>query len=142
MKHEIISIDPTSIGLSQIKTLYAVTNWDWLSPDSEMELAFQGSFRLYGCLVNKKLVGFGRIISDGRIYGLLVDCMVHPEFRRGGIGKALVEHAVNDLRISGLKVIQLLASQEGLPLYQKVGFTTCPKSSPGMIKFLTNRAEQ
>jgi N-acetylglutamate synthase-like GNAT family acetyltransferase len=138
MKHDVFLVNSDSLNLAGVKALFTACKWDWLEPDSEMHSALQGSFRIYGCTVNDKWVGFARLISDGKICGLLIDCMVHPEFRRRGIGKALIEYIMDDARGNGLKVIQLLASREGFSLYQKSGFTTCPVSAPGMVKFLTN----
>ena len=136
MKSQIQTLNSTSLDLFALKELYRSCKWDWIEPETEMSAAFRGSFRLYGYWIDEQLVGFGRIISDGQIYGLLVDFMVHPEFRRRGIGKALLESIVNDCQKAGLKVIQLLASREGLLLYEKMGFAICPSSSPGMVKFL------
>lgn len=66
----------------------------------------------------------------------MVDCMVSPDFRKKGLGKSLVDFITRDCRDRGLKIIQLLASSDGFPVYQKAGFTKCPEASPGMIKFL------
>jgi len=128
------------LNLGEIKSLFQACKWDWLEPDEEMHLAFKGSFRLYTVSADGQLAGFGRLVSDGKIYGLLVDCMVLPDLRRQGIGKALVDFIIAQSKKNGLKVIQLLASSEGLPIYEKAGFKRCPSSSPGMIKFLAHSA--
>jgi len=135
-KTMILVLDPGSVNLSELKDLYKACRWDWLEPDAEMHAALKGSFRLYGAIIDDRIVGFARTISDGKICGLLIDFMVHPAFRKRGIGLELANFIVNDSRNCGLQVIQLLASKEGSPLYQKAGFTSCPSSSPGMVKFI------
>lgn len=133
---EVLSLSLKEIELDDLKSLFRVCDWDWLEPDSAMLAALAGTFKMYVVKSGGHMVGFARIVSDGKIYGLLVDCMVSPEFRRRGIGRRLVDHVIRDCRTQGLKVIQLLASSDGVHLYKQAGFTQCSESSPGMIKFL------
>jgi ribosomal protein S18 acetylase RimI-like enzyme len=48
--------------------------------------------------------------------------LVHPDHRRQGIGRALLEHALGHLEASAAGVIELDASAEGRPLYASLGF--------------------
>ncbi len=127
--------------ISSIKNLFNRCKWDWLPSDSEMLNAFKKSFRVFEVKVDDELIGFGRIISDGKIYGLLVDLMVDPEFRSKGIGKKLTNFIVRQCKEDGLRIIQLLSSREGRDLYLKSGFSQCPPESPGMIKFVAAKPE-
>lgn len=136
MDFKIATVQSENLDMDRLKSLFASCKWDWLEPDKDMTTAFEGSYQRYIVTSDNQYIGFARIVSDGKVYGLLVDCMVSPEFRRRGIGKALVDFVASDCRDRGIKIIQLLASNEGLPLYQKAGFTKCPEASPGMIKFL------
>lgn len=141
MKFELATIGPSLVNINQLKSLYQDCKWDWLEPDVEMRAALEGSFRLYGATSEGRLIGFCRLLSDGKIYGLLIDCIVHPDFRKNGVGKGLVDLVISQSRKDGLKVLQLLASQDGFPVYQKAGFTSCPEASPGMVKFLVGTIE-
>lgn len=134
-------LDFSALNLDEVKSLFQACEWDWLEPEEEMREAFEGSFRLYTASSEGRIVGFGRLISDGKVYGLLVDCMVRPDFRRQGVGRSLVDFIVMQSKKNGLKVIQLLASSDGLTVYQKAGFKRCPESSPGMMKFIASSAD-
>ncbi|WP_346654848.1 GNAT family N-acetyltransferase [Cytobacillus firmus] len=46
-----------------------------------------------------------------------------PEYRGKGLAKHLLEHCINECKRSGVKRIWLHASEEGKPLYKKMGFT-------------------
>jgi GNAT superfamily N-acetyltransferase len=141
MKLEIATLQIGSLEIDSIKKLFNACRWDWLEPDSEMLFAFQHSFRVFGATVDGKLVGFGRVLSDGKIYGLLVDLMVDPAFRSRGVGRQLTNFIVEQCASDGVKIIQLLSSAEGKDLYLKSGFTPCPTESPGMMKFIGGKSD-
>ncbi len=49
--------------------------------------------------------------------------LVHPDFRRRGLGQALLEHCIHHLReVKKIRCVKLDATPEGLPLYEKLGF--------------------
>lgn len=49
--------------------------------------------------------------------------LVHPDFRRRGIGTALLRHGIRHLRETrGIRCVKLDATPEGQPLYEKLGF--------------------
>ncbi len=53
--------------------------------------------------------------------------LVLPEFRRRGIARALVEHALEFLRRRGVRLVKLDATAMGQPLYSALGFRDeCP----------------
>jgi ribosomal protein S18 acetylase RimI-like enzyme len=133
---EIKVVDVEALDMPEIKALYRACKWDWLEPDTEMFSAFQNSWRLFVATSGDKVIGFARIVSDGKIYGLLTDFIVSPEHRRKGYGQELARMVVEQCEQGGLRVIQLLASREGFSVYKRAGFTKCPELSPGMIKFL------
>lgn len=48
--------------------------------------------------------------------------VVRPEFRRHGVGQAMMEHAIAHLRASGVQTIRLTASEAGARIYSRLGF--------------------
>jgi GNAT superfamily N-acetyltransferase len=95
--------------LPSIKGLFKSCNWDWLESDSQMEQAFKNSYNLYFAYDGESLIGFGRLLSDGLIYALLVDVMFSPQFQSKGYGTQLVKFIMDDAKKNGVKVIQLLS---------------------------------
>ncbi|MBR3385799.1 MAG: GNAT family N-acetyltransferase, partial [Atopobiaceae bacterium] len=55
-------------------------------------------------------------------YRLLLNVYTRPEWRRRGISRALMEAMLGDVREMGLSVVELKATDDGRPLYLKVGF--------------------
>jgi len=48
--------------------------------------------------------------------------LVHPDYRRRGIGRALLEHCLEHLRRQGVRSIKLDATPEGRLVYEQLGF--------------------
>ena len=48
--------------------------------------------------------------------------LVHPDFRRRGLGRALLERGIEHLHTAGVQCIKLDATPQGLPLYEQIGF--------------------
>ncbi len=48
--------------------------------------------------------------------------LVHPEFRRRGIGSALMRHCIDFLKSKRVDSIKIDASEQGRPVYLKIGF--------------------
>lgn len=55
-------------------------------------------------------------------YGFIGDVYTEPAHRSRGLAKRLSEDAMGWLRSRGVRVVRLLASEAGRPLYQKLGF--------------------
>jgi len=50
--------------------------------------------------------------------------LVHPDYRRRGIGQALLRHCIRFLHDRGLRCIKLDATPAGRPVYESLGFQT------------------
>jgi GNAT superfamily N-acetyltransferase len=55
-------------------------------------------------------------------YAFLGDLIVSPDYRRKGIGDALMRHAIEHVRGRGVENIELDATFAGVPLYRRLGF--------------------
>lgn len=56
-------------------------------------------WRIHSMMTGKvsRVVGFGRAVSDGALVATLHDIMVHPEYRRQGIGTKVVQLLTRNL---------------------------------------------
>lgn len=83
------------------------------------------SFEPEGCFVAEaggRPAGTAMAIGyEGRI-GWIGMVLVHPDFRRMGIGTALLQAALHSLRARGITTIKLDATPMGKPVYVPLGF--------------------
>lgn len=78
-----------------------------------------------GCFVaeqNARVVGTCTTVTYGNTLAWIGMMMVHPASRGQGIGKALLQRAVDQLRQCGVRCIKLDATPMGQPLYSRIGF--------------------
>ena len=89
------------------------------------------------CLYDgEALVAFGRVVGDGAISFVVNDIMVHPSYRRQGLGDRIMsaideyfdQHAYTD------SYICLIANQPADTLYLKHKFTYLPDYKCGMLR--------
>ncbi len=85
------------------------------------------------CIYNDtKLIGFGRVVSDGVLHALIVDLIVVPEFQNCGIGKIILGELVSKCKSASIPDIQLFCAKGKEGFYLKQGFKPRPKDAPGM----------
>ena len=70
-----------------------------------------------------KQIGFSRVITDFSEFASLWDVFVDEEFRRQGIGKALMKYVFDHPRLKGV-FRWFLMTEDAHGLYQKYGFKT------------------
>ncbi|HEX5091153.1 MAG TPA: GNAT family N-acetyltransferase [Burkholderiales bacterium] len=108
-----------------------------LSPDPgkqrialELILADPARARIYLARVGAKVAGMAALhftvsTAEGGKAAWLEDCIVHPDYRRRGIGKALLEHVLAQARAQGATRVTLLTDGDNAraqALYRRLGF--------------------
>ena len=83
-------------------------------------------------VVNGQMVAIGRANSDGVLYSMIHDIVVHADWRGRGLGRSIVLEVVNELRALKVKSIQLMAAKGQAGFYEKLGFEFRPTDGPGM----------
>jgi N-acetylglutamate synthase-like GNAT family acetyltransferase len=71
--------------------------------------------------LNNQLIGFGRIISDGKYRGLLDDIIVDEKHRRKGIGRYIVDNLI--MKAEGIEEIFLNTGKDHQKFYENCSFT-------------------
>lgn len=80
----------------------------------------------------EKLIAMGRVIGDGGCHVQVVDIAVHPQYRKQGLSRLVMDSIVAfvNSQIPSCAVVNLFADIEYL--YQKFGFYY-PEKSKGMF---------
>ena len=113
----------------QIVDLYKSGGWweDHYSPD-ELDTLIKGSFAFAVAVETStgKAVGMGRAISDGVSDAWLQDIVVLDEYRRRGVGRAIIKKLLEHCLNRGLGWIGLVAEPGTREFYKPLGFDELP----------------
>jgi GNAT superfamily N-acetyltransferase len=114
--------------------LFDTTGWNdrYQASAEDLDMALISSWATISAYLGGRLVGFGRAISDGVLYAVLFDVIVHPEYRRRGIGGEIVRRLVEECLAAGIRDLQLFCAAGAMPFYERRGFRVRPLDAPGM----------
>jgi GNAT superfamily N-acetyltransferase len=114
--------------------LFLSTGWNekYKLDDDSIYNTLRNSYYIVSALEGNKLVGFGRIISDGIMHALIVDMIIDPEYQGKGIGTLILEDLVGVCVKNEIVDIQLFCARDKEPFYLKNGFSPRPENAPGM----------
>ncbi len=114
--------------------LFRTTGWykDHNLSDDSIYKAAENSFHFVSAWSGERLVGVGRMISDGNLHALIVDMIVHPDFQGKRIGTVILGELIDVCRKHNIIDIQLFCADGKKPFYMKNGFVLRPETAPGM----------
>ena len=92
-----------------------------------------GSFRFLIAGGSDRIVGMGRVLSDGASDAYIQDITVAGDFRGRGLGSRIIETLVDRLRSDGLSWIGLIAERNTHPFYTRLGFKPMPDAMPMLL---------
>ena len=109
------------MSTADIARLLKMTYWADKRSMETIEKAVSNS-SCYGVYADdqEKLIGFARVISDYATSYYLCDVIIDPEYRRRGLGTALVSYIVTSPEYAKLR--GFLITRDAHDLYRKFGF--------------------
>ena len=115
--------------------LFETTGWNarYRASHAELAQALAQSWHVVSAYEGERLVGTGRIVSDGVLYAMIYDMIVQPSHQGQGIGTAILRRLVARCRQAGLRDIQLFSARGKTDFYRKRGFVVRPADAPGMM---------
>ena len=128
----------TSYHPDEVLDLYASVGWTNYVNDPEMlRRAFENSLCTLAAYDGERLAGVVRAVGDGASVVFMQDLLVHPEYRRQGVGTALFR-AVLD-RFPGAYQLELLTDrrEETIGFYRALGLR--PAEELGCMAFVRMR---
>jgi GNAT superfamily N-acetyltransferase len=131
-----------TISVEEFNFLRQAVKWGAV----EKNLALQGianSLFIITAIVDGKTVGLTRVFGDGGYTLIICDVMVLPEFQEKGIGKKLMQEAMNFIKEKYLQqgqevFVNLMASKGRESFYKQFGFEERPnaKAGAGMTQWI------
>jgi GNAT superfamily N-acetyltransferase len=115
--------------------LFETTGWNemYRASAGDLQRSLTNSWHAISVFEGKRLIGFGRLLSDGVLYAVVFDVIVAPDRQRRGIGAGIMKRLLLRCEEHGIRDV-LLFSARGTPaFYCKLGFIERPGEAPGMI---------
>jgi len=115
-------------------TLFETTGWnrDYNVTPDELVRVLAGSQYLVAAYDEGKLVGSGRVVTDGVLHAILYDVIVHPDYQGRNIGSTILGMLVHWCCASNIRDIELFCARGRSSFYGKNGFNPRPQNAPGM----------
>jgi GNAT superfamily N-acetyltransferase len=115
-----VTSDLARLDVRAIHAFLATAYWSPGVPLDVVRRAVDNSV-CFGVLCDGQQVAFARVVTDRATFGYLADVYVLEAHRGRGLGRALVESAVNgDPQLAPLR--WMLHTRDMHPLYRKFGF--------------------
>lgn len=117
---------------AEFQALYAETGWGAWEPE-RFHRALAGSWVVCSARDETgRLVGIGRLISDGALHAFVTEMIVAADARGRGIGGEVLARLVDESRRRGVEDVQLFAARGRARFYEERGFVRRHEDGPGM----------
>ena len=118
----------------EFEYLYKSTGWDStieITEDS-IKQVIKSTWYWVSAIHKNKVVGIGRLLSDGALYALVCDMIVLPEYQSNGIGKQILKKLKEKCFKENIQKVWLISAPGKSDFYEKLGFISRPDDAPGM----------
>lgn len=102
------------IDVAQVRQLYDHAAW-WPNRRAEEIARVLEAGPAAGAWDGERLVGFARIVTDGIFHAYVEDVVVHDEYRRRGLGNALITRLLEEIR--EIETVSLFCTEHLVPFY-------------------------
>lgn len=107
---------------NQLLTLYESLGWNKLKlTPSDLERMCKQSWYAIYAFHEDKLIGMGRVISEGVITGIICGLGVLPSYQSKGIGGSLLKRMIEHCELNGV-IPQLMCVESLEAYYEAFGF--------------------
>lgn len=107
------------IAPAQVLELYASVGW-WPERTAEQVGRVLAAAPAVGAWEGDRLIGFGRLVSDGVFRAYVEDLVVLERYRGRGVGRALMARLMEEAQ--GIPVVSLFCKPKLVGFYQEGGF--------------------
>lgn len=132
--HEIVIAEDRPVRRELVE-LYDAVGWTTYTSDPEvLEAAVRGSSHVVTARHGEQLLGLARVVSDGASIAYLQDVLVRPELQREGVGRALVQAALEPFRHVRQKVLLTDDEPRQRAFYESLGYAEIREHGDGRLR--------
>ncbi len=110
--------------IKDLLRLYKITYWAKDRKEEDVRRMLSHSTFLIGMRDSRtdRLVAFARVVTDQVYKALLLDVVVDPEYQGTGLGKRLMDIAMEHPIVSRIEHVDLFCTKDMIPFYERWGF--------------------
>ncbi len=114
--------------------LFEATGWNENYKISKQDLSdvLKKSWYYVAAYDGERLIGFGRVSTDGILHAMIYDLITDPTYQRKGIGAEILSRLVKKCREENIRDIQLFCAKGKRKFYERRGFVVRNEEAPGM----------
>ncbi len=133
--HEIVISADDQPDREELVELYDAVGWTTYTADPEqLEAAVRGSSRVVTARYGDELLGLARVVSDGVTIAYLQDVLVRPELQREGVGRQLVQAALEPFAGCRQKVLLTDDEPRQRAFYESLGYREVREHGDGRLR--------
>ncbi len=119
------------VSQDEVLALYRANQWSSAEKPDTLLAALHNSHSLVTARVTGELVGLANAISDGHLVVYYPHMLVHPNFQRQGIGKAMLNALLPIYKDFHQQM--LTADGDAIKFYESMGFVRAGNTAPMWI---------
>lgn len=115
--------------------LFETTGWNemYRCDPEQLGEVLAASWAVVSAYDGNRLVGSGRLMSDGLLYAVVFDLVVAPTHQGRGVGSEIMRRLLDRCRAGGIRDVLLFSARGTDQFYAGFGFVPRPADAPGMI---------
>lgn len=133
--HEIVISAEDLPTQEELVALYGAVGWSAYTTEPDaLEAAVRGSTRVVTARYGGELLGLARVVSDGASIAYLQDVLVRPELQREGVGRSLVDAALEPFAHCRQQVLLTDDEPRQRAFYESIGWTEIRDHGEGRLR--------
>jgi ribosomal protein S18 acetylase RimI-like enzyme len=108
------------LPLDPLVALYRANGWSSAEKGDALQAAMRGSHSVVTAWAEELLVGLGNTLSDGHLVVYYPHLLVHPDFRRRGIGAEILRRLRNHYETLHMHI--LVSDGRAVKFFEECGF--------------------
>jgi GNAT superfamily N-acetyltransferase len=123
-------------------TLFETTGWnkEYQVTREGLAIVIRYSRFVVAAYDGDRLIGFGRVVTDGLLHAMVYDLITDPHYQGRGVGSHVLKMLIGKCKDEGIRDIQLFCASGKRGFYEKRGFAARPEEGPGMDYVRTEMA--
>jgi predicted GNAT family acetyltransferase len=132
-----VSTDKSKLDIPFIQNFLKDVYWASGRTIEEVQTSIDSSF-CFGIYLDKKQIGFCRVITDYIVFAYVMDVFIDMKHRKKGYSTILIRAMMNEPALQKVKIWRLATSDAHF-LYQKFGFKSLANPEKMMEKLVISK---